>query len=258
MLSASLLRDRPRSNYPAVLLGLDGRCKRPDRQWPRCPSGSDDGARDPQHGRGTKGALRDLIHRVRRHCLDPSAGQEQNGRPDRDEARAPQTKREDDQTQYEGDHQWQQQTPDVRIRVDPINQGTHLCSVGTRRDHVGRDQLNRHDCSMEDVADGREAGSDSGQRGAPTMPRMRAQRSTFDDVGQRLLDYAIGRCNGSSLELEIVNDGAPLPLRRLRGGHGLIGMRERIQLYGGRLEAGPRPEGGFAVRAWLPLDSTAT
>jgi signal transduction histidine kinase len=62
---------------------------------------------------------------------------------------------------------------------------------------------------------------------------------------------------GSSLELEIVNDGAPMALRKGLGGHGLIGMRERIQLYGGRLEAGPRPEGGFAVRAWLPLNGAA-
>jgi signal transduction histidine kinase len=62
---------------------------------------------------------------------------------------------------------------------------------------------------------------------------------------------------GNSLELEIANDGTPLPLRRGQGGHGLIGMRERIQLYGGRLEAGPRPEGGFVVRAWLPLHGTA-
>lgn len=37
------------------------------------------------------------------------------------------------------------------------------------------------------------------------------------------------------------------------GGHGLVGMRERAALYGGELLAGPEPEGGFAVRATLPV-----
>lgn len=55
----------------------------------------------------------------------------------------------------------------------------------------------------------------------------------------------------SELEIRIEDEGrAAAP----RGeGHGLIGMEERVTLYGGRFEAGPRAQGGFAVCATLPL-----
>ena len=44
--------------------------------------------------------------------------------------------------------------------------------------------------------------------------------------------------------------------RRTPGGRGLHGMRERVELYGGRLETGPEA-GGWRVRAELPLDGSA-
>jgi signal transduction histidine kinase len=51
-------------------------------------------------------------------------------------------------------------------------------------------------------------------------------------------------------------DGLP-PGNALRAGNGLTGMRERASTAGGQLEAGPRPEGGFRVRARLPMGTSA-
>jgi signal transduction histidine kinase len=63
-------------------------------------------------------------------------------------------------------------------------------------------------------------------------------------------------CAARALEVEVVDNGRSSTSAdlRARSGHGLIGMRERVYLFGGDLEAGPLPEGGFRVKAVFPLD----
>ena len=58
------------------------------------------------------------------------------------------------------------------------------------------------------------------------------------------------------LTLEIIDDGRGSPRNGVQG-HGLIGMRERVAMFNGKLEFGNRPEGGFRLRADIPLDDRA-
>jgi signal transduction histidine kinase len=65
-----------------------------------------------------------------------------------------------------------------------------------------------------------------------------------------LLDY-----RDDSLGIEVTDRGRGGPVRH--GGHGLIGLRERVALHGGEFEAGPLPAGGFRVAARLPAEAPA-
>jgi signal transduction histidine kinase len=64
---------------------------------------------------------------------------------------------------------------------------------------------------------------------------------------------AVLRRTTAELQIEVVDDGnTSAPVAPDGSGYGLVGMRERVALYGGTLEAGPCAERGFAVLAWLP------
>jgi signal transduction histidine kinase len=58
------------------------------------------------------------------------------------------------------------------------------------------------------------------------------------------------------ITVEVTDDGQgpPPPTGRSRGA-GTIGMQERVTLFGGELRVGPRPQGGYAVRACLPISA---
>jgi signal transduction histidine kinase len=65
----------------------------------------------------------------------------------------------------------------------------------------------------------------------------------------------------TGVEVEVVDDanGDPLPDEdRFGTGSGLTGMRERVELHGGRFHAGPTTLRGYRVHAWLPLPTVAT
>jgi signal transduction histidine kinase len=67
------------------------------------------------------------------------------------------------------------------------------------------------------------------------------------------------RYDPDAINLEVTDDGRGSGGDRENGGHGLVGMRERVAVYGGELRAGPRPapERGFALSARLPLEPGA-
>jgi signal transduction histidine kinase len=70
--------------------------------------------------------------------------------------------------------------------------------------------------------------------------------------------WVVVRYDQRAVEVEIGDDGRgpTAPANGHGAGHGLVGMRERVALYGGTLDMGRRPSGGFRVHARLPIGAS--
>jgi signal transduction histidine kinase len=108
-----------------------------------------------------------------------------------------------------------------------------------------------------------------GRREAPAGVELSAYRIVQEALTNTLKHsgggHAMVRLSWSQdhLEVEVSDDGpaagaaVPPPVRADSGGKGLVGMRERVMLFGGELEAGPSPHGGYRVTARFPLEGMA-
>jgi signal transduction histidine kinase len=64
------------------------------------------------------------------------------------------------------------------------------------------------------------------------------------------------RHHPDELEVEVTDSGRGAPEQTV-GGHGLVGMQERVAVYGGRIRTGNRAAGGYAVHVHLPITDSA-
>lgn len=144
--------------------------------------------------------------------------------------------------------------------------------LGVLRDSEGKDGTREPQPGLADVdrlvEAARQSGVDTTIRidgdtaSLPEAVQLQAYRiiqealtNTLRHGGASRADIRVRRQPGN-LDVEVVDDGRqvePLP-ETTETGHGLIGMRERVQLFGGELQVGPRPEGGFRVSARFALD----
>ena len=90
-----------------------------------------------------------------------------------------------------------------------------------------------------------------------------ALTNVLKHAGSAHAEVSIGYVD-DSVTIEVTDDGPgpeaadPVWAEAAPGGRGLTGMRERVALFGGDLQAGPKPDGGFTVRARLPVGDAAS
>lgn len=122
---------------------------------------------------------------------------------------------------------------DTRAAGTPVE----LAVAGTERDLPAGVDLVVYRIVQEALTNAR-------KHGGPGLTQVEVRLTVHDD----------------RVDVSVADDGrgsAAFPVADLHGGgHGLIGMRERVTAYGGSVRVGPRAGGGFEVRATVPLEGS--
>jgi signal transduction histidine kinase len=114
------------------------------------------------------------------------------------------------------------------------------------------------------VAEARLAGADVvlDQRPVPPLPAaielcaVRVVQEALTNAAKHArkphVRVEVGSIDGV-LNVVVEDDGGSGPQAGAGTGHGLVGLRERVELFDGTIDAAPRPGGGFRVRVGLPI-----
>jgi signal transduction histidine kinase len=132
--------------------------------------------------------------------------------------------------------------------------------AGTRRPQPGLDQLDELVESVRGAGLSVDVTVEGLARPLPPGIDLTAYRivqealtNTLRHAGRARAEVLL-RYGDDALVVQVLDDGRGPPSGGPPGpGRGLIGMHERISLFAGSLQAGPRPAGGFLVRATIPL-----
>jgi len=113
------------------------------------------------------------------------------------------------------------------------------------------DQVRRAGLDVDLQIEGRPRELPAGVDLAAFRVVQEALTNTIKHAGASAADVRV-LYDGSRVDLVVADNGVGPHTNGSNGGQGLIGMRERVALYGGELETTTRPGGGFLVRASLP------
>jgi len=106
------------------------------------------------------------------------------------------------------------------------------------------------------VVDGERSARSAGQEMAVYRIVQEALTNVIRHAGRPARALVRVQYRPEHIHVEVIDDGSGATECELAtaSGHGLVGMRERVDLYGGTLRFGPRPGGGFRVAATVPFD----
>jgi signal transduction histidine kinase len=169
-------------------------------------------------------------------------------------------------------HSFVNDPEDARRAVDAIERtATHALAEMRRLLAILREDVAADLAPQPSLAHLESLARDVRQAGVPVEVHVEGERRELspgvDASAYRIVQEALtnilkhaGRARASGvvrygsdlLEVEVTDDGAGA-VDEHAGGHGLLGMRERAAVFGGSVDAGPLPGGGYAIRALLPL-----